>query len=268
MGSDFLYANAPLVEVIAEVHWKLQPLQVPPNASIDPHFETFEKDFLAACKSAGYDFVENVFPMAVPREFLGHKVLRRMRKKADSWPLFQLGPGVIAINIVPPYKGWQEFVPLISQGLSMLFSSYPIPQKYLEIEKLELRYMDAFVPKHGVTDRASFIRDDLGMARQLPQGIIGHADASQEPVSQTGSAQVSVKKPANSEGLIQVETGTADKDPAVLVTFIIRTKDHKIAQDQTSIVSWFDQSHVVIREWFDVLISDRVKQLLGPKTSI
>lgn len=216
MAKDFLYANAPLAEVIAEIHWKLDPIQAVPNAAIDPHYAGFESDFQAACAEKGFTNVERTVPDQVPREFLGHQVVRRYRKGPGVWPLFQTGPGILAMNIVPPYKGWQEFSPFVLEGIELLFLTYPIPERYLKIEKLHLRYIDAFTEDHGVTDRAEFVRSDLRMARELPAGVLHHAANTEEPVLQTAEATVSLTRPENSKGHIKIDTGHSGNRPAVI----------------------------------------------------
>ena len=46
----FVYENAPLVEVVAEIRWQLKFLASAPNAKIDPYYELFRDDFLAVMK--------------------------------------------------------------------------------------------------------------------------------------------------------------------------------------------------------------------------
>ena len=43
--TNHLYENPPLVEVIGELRWELQQIpSLPPEARIDPHFESFKQD--------------------------------------------------------------------------------------------------------------------------------------------------------------------------------------------------------------------------------
>jgi len=267
MPNDFLYANAPLVEVIAELHWKLDPLQSIPNGAIDPHYKTFESDFKDACIKKGFASIERIVPEEIPQELLAHKVISRYRKAPDIWPLFQTGPGLLAMNIIPPYGGWDEFAPFIAEGFDLLHSCYPIPDKYLNLEKLHLRYIDAFTSEHGVNDRAEFVRNDLCMARELPDQILSHASNTKESVLQTSEATISLTKPAFSKGTVKVETGQKGKDPAVIATFVIETQN-QVPQSQEDVITWFNDAHWVLHDWFDAMLSDRVKDQIGPKKEI
>ena len=262
---DFVYENPPLVEVIAEIHWRLVPIQIGPGTAIDPHREAFAEAFTEACAQHGFTVDETVVPDNVPRELLGHQVVRRFRRETNGWPLFQIGPGVVTANIVPPYDGWGEFLPIVRTAVDLLFGSYPLPERYLNIEALELRYIDAFTEDHGVADRATFIREDLGMAAPLPEPILALASETDEPVQQTASAVLQLSNPENSIASLSVENGTASDRPAVIATFRARTRGNHLRRvDRDFIATWFDEAHGVVKEWFEAAVSDRVKEKMGP----
>ncbi len=46
MSKDYHYEKAPLIEVIAEIHWALKQLQIAPFVKIDPDYEKFESEIL------------------------------------------------------------------------------------------------------------------------------------------------------------------------------------------------------------------------------
>jgi uncharacterized protein (TIGR04255 family) len=149
MASDFLYQNAPLIEVITELHWSLQPLIAIPNAAIDPHFAILSSKFTELARETGFVHVERLLPEQIPLEMMPHRAVFRFRRAAETWPLFQVGPGVFTANIVPPYQGWGDFRQSISSGLDLLLASYPLRPSYFRIEKLELRYIDGFTKRHA-----------------------------------------------------------------------------------------------------------------------
>ena len=70
MSQDYLLQNAPLVEVIAEVHWKLQVLKSAPNAAIDPQFSLFEPEFRKVTAGEGFHHVDRLLPPDFPAELL------------------------------------------------------------------------------------------------------------------------------------------------------------------------------------------------------
>jgi uncharacterized protein (TIGR04255 family) len=182
MGNDFLYAKAPLIEVITEVHWALQPLLAIPNAAIDPHFSVVAEKFADRARSGGFGLLERLIPAEVPIEMFPHRPLLRYRRTPKEWPIFQLGPGLLAINIVPPYRGWREYESYVALGVEWLFVSYPLPESYLKIEKLEVHYIDGFTRMHGLANYLDFVKQQLTIRIEVPPRI---AELSRAPEAAT-----------------------------------------------------------------------------------
>ena len=157
----------PLIEIIVEIKWKLQELASLP-ARIDPHFEEFFKDFGNAVAQQGFNFFERLVPDEIPREFTAGQPLFRFRKKADGYPLFQIGYGLLTVNTAPtttePYTGWESFIETIKLATKTLFASYPVADKYLKIDHLELKYINAFDKDFGYEKFLSFSQNDLGIS--------------------------------------------------------------------------------------------------------
>ena len=141
---EYLYENAPLVEVIAEVHWALKELQTAPNSKIDPYYDLFREQFLHYVSERGLINQQELVPSIVPPELFPNQPQLRIRKRTVRWPLAQVGPGILTANIVPPYNGWSEFSPFLGMLVDGLFQSYPMATKTLRVEKLHLRYINGF----------------------------------------------------------------------------------------------------------------------------
>jgi uncharacterized protein (TIGR04255 family) len=135
---DFLYDNPPLAEVIAEIHWELVPLKSVPGGGVDPSFEPFSGAINGIFADNGYTHIERMIPDQVPLEFLAHKVVSRFRTSANKWPLFQIGPGLLTVNIVPPYQGWSSFAPALKLGFEALHKAYPSASTHLRIKRMEV----------------------------------------------------------------------------------------------------------------------------------
>lgn len=266
---DYLFDNAPLVEVVAELRWKLQPVTgFQDGPSIDPHFGVFSSEFETAARAAGFASVEQLVPDVVPLAVLAHKVTKRFRIAPGGYPLFQIGPGVMSVNMVPPYKGWAEFSKVLKQGLALLWSTYPMPDKYLSLRQIELRYIDAFTRSHGVEQRNDFLVRDIGVAAPLPARILATGANVPDAVQQSSQAVISLKKPVDSIGILQVEHGTSGDADAVLATFVVRKSGSDLDASPENIAAWFDEAHAIAREWFDALLTDKVRARLGRTTPI
>ncbi|ASJ70595.1 TIGR04255 family protein [Granulosicoccus antarcticus] len=268
-SKDFLYEIAPLVEVIAEIHWNLVPIQSAPGNAIDPYFQDFKISFQEEIIKAGFGYVEPLVPDSVPLEFMANKPLHRYRQKEGKWPLYQIGPGVLTINIVPPYQGWADFYKYIELGIECLYKCYPVSERYLNIVSLDLRYLDAFTKDHGVEDRFDFLRDDLNLAAELNPRISELAAETDEAVLQAANLSINLKSPERTVANVSCQNGMSGRDPATIVTF--QTTNSNILDSEKSapdVAQWFQLSHVVLHDLFDAMLSDRVKKLLGAKMEI
>lgn len=268
-STDFLYESAPLVEVIAEIHWNLVPIQSSPGSAIDPYFQDFRSSFQEKIGSDGFGYVERLVPEGVPLEFLANKPVYRYRSKEGKWPLYQIGPGVLTINIVPPYEGWADFYKSIELGIESLFSCYPVSERYLHATTLDLRYLNAFTRDHGVGNRFDFLRDDLSLASDLNPRVLQMAVDSEEPILQAATVSINLKSPESTVATVSSQNGMSGSKPATIVTFQT-TKSNILDSEKSkaSVARWFQLSHDVLHELFDAMVSDRVKKLLGAKVEI
>ena len=265
MAKDYLLKNAPLIEVIAELHWRLKPIFGSRAAALDPHLEEYIDKFSRASGAAGFSFVEKNIPDDVPRELLAHQSLMRFRKAANEWPLFQAGPGLFAANITPPYRGWQSFNPVLRQGIDILLNSYP--NQYLEIERIELRYLDGFTAKHGLTDDpGAFLRDDLffgGKSENLANLI-----AEDGNLLQIGQQLFPVESPKSCNAILELGTGTVGSESAIMAQFIVRGSHFESELTVDGLLNWYDEAHATLHEWFKKNTSERLRNAMGPREEI
>src|SRR5690606_27239299 len=113
--SSTLLKKAPLKEVIFEIHWELDfiPQQ---EMFIDNGFEEAVINFRSACQQEFKEF-QLLFPAALPFTLLNNKVTHRFYKEKGKHPLYQMGPGVFAVNDNNKHYSWEEFKKLILSGI-------------------------------------------------------------------------------------------------------------------------------------------------------
>ena len=265
MPKDFLYLKPPLIEVISEVRWETTPVASIPGASIDPHFLLFNKNFSARLRETGFEYSKRIIPEEIPIELTSGNPIYRFRKAKNTWPLYQIGPGLFTANIVPPYAGWKEYKKFLDQGLNNLYSSYPMPKDYLRINKLELRYMDGFQAQHGPIKRyPAFLEEHLGIVLRLPKLPEENAVVA----SLIGEIVIPLPKVDNSHGIISIRPGQIKKNDSIIMEFIIRKDKFPNNLQKQDIVSWFDKAHTLLHKWFDSTCSDKLKETFGGKKEI
>lgn len=178
-------ANAPLVELIAEVRWLSgQKVAFPMSDSegqgpavvmdvkpLDGFYENFGHQAFAL------DFAqsERLVPAGVPA-FMHQPVYRHKKLKDNvATCLYQIGPGIFSANAVPPYNSWEDFAPVIRDGIEVLIATRPAEDEGNPFMAVSLRYIDLFGPEHmkGLTP-AAFIRDALNIRIDAPTALTEH----------------------------------------------------------------------------------------------
>ncbi len=269
MNDDYVYATPPLVEVIAEVHWEIQKIASIPGGGVDPFYSACLDALRTGAHFSEFRHEEHLVPDHVPIEFFSNQPLVRFRKHANSWPLYQLGPGIFVTNLVPPYQGWQDFKKVLVHGLQGLFAAYPYAGDQLKISKLELRYLDAFSKRHGFDNYANFLTEGLGMSLQVPAAILeGSADGGNQGVVTNSDISFPLKKLPDSKGKIAVGLGASSNEPAVIAQFACVYEGPALQPRDQALLDWFDRAHVELRDWFERMVSEPVKKTFGPKTNI
>ena len=207
MPKDFLYQKAPLIEVIAEIHWSLKNIQTLPNAKVDPYFDLFKENFVQRSKEAGLQILQELIPKGVPAELLPNQAFIRLRPEDGKWPLCQIGPGVATANIVPPYNGWAAFEPFLHGVIDRLFIAYPLAEKTLQIERLHLRYIDGFDDTFGMTNFAEFCSTELGLSVPFPSRFFEMNAINESDVWYIFDSQFPNVSPEGSMGKLKISPG-------------------------------------------------------------
>jgi uncharacterized protein (TIGR04255 family) len=154
-----LLKNAPLKEVILELHWELEYIPEQ-NIQIDKGFEEAAINFRSACQQ-DFKEVEILKPPSIPSIAFNHIVTHRFFKQKRQHPLYQFGPGVFTINDNNKNYKWEDFRALVLSGLKCLRGSY---SKSLVLSKVELRYIDSVsVSTLGDDNKFQFLKTHLNV---------------------------------------------------------------------------------------------------------
>jgi uncharacterized protein (TIGR04255 family) len=196
-----------------------------------------------------------------------HRPLFRYRRPPEEWPIFQIGPGLLAINIVPPYNGWKAFGPYITQAVDWLFAAYPIPDKYLKIERLELRYLDGFTKMLGYSNYLTFINQQLTFDITIPPHIAALSSEPQNAVL-TMEMQLPTTSPKDSLAVFKFVPGKVRNDDALITELTCRADRPTNTQGPPDILQWMDAAHELLREAFDRLTSESLKTQMGPRIEL
>ena len=243
MPDSSLLKNAPLKEVIFELHWELDfiPQQ---KFYIDNGFDEAVMNFRNSCEQ---DFKEFKFiaPVGIPSSLLTNRVTHRFFKMKGQYPLYQMGPGVFTVNDNNKNYSWAEFKKMILSGITCLKKSY---NKDLVISKIELRYIDAVnCSVLGEKNKFEFLKVNMNVNAESYQFIDG----------ELVDINFSKKFDINNDSYLNIMIGTGkDKDnlnqDAIIWHTFVNNKD-RIAWDQLE--AWIDHAHTHCSQSFKKMIN-------------
>ena len=144
-------SNAPLLEVIFEIKWDIETK----DDIVD--FQYLHGDLYSNIKEY-YPYRESLVPPEIPLETFKGNPVYRFRKEKSGYPLIQVGPGLISINILDDTYYWEVFRDSIEYILDVLNNIY---HKYSNFKITPaLTYID-FFEYHGFETPLSFINQNL-----------------------------------------------------------------------------------------------------------
>jgi len=262
------FENAPLVELIAEVHWSTQadtlfgsmppgfPVQI--GGDMRASTEQFFTRFAIEMDDLGFRNSERLLPQDSP--VFPNTPAIRFRRRAGEPPLIQVGSGVFTANGLPPtYSHWGDFRRPLSDGLGALLRSRDESEKSQPFASVSVRYIDAFDERYwrGLT-ADQFISDVLGFPLNIPAGIGQHRDESR-PLSMSQQYRV----PLLEGGLMSVGIGDGFSNgvPAVVLEVTVEFQDVEPDLDVT--MKRLEHAHTLINDMFHAATS-KIHDLMKP----
>ena len=129
--------KAPLIEVIFELTWPIN------NEKEQEKFQFLLGDIYSKLKSEYPNRLRLVQPpnVEIPLEILVNKPVYRFRKN-ETYPLYQIGPGLLSVNTVDFYYFWDQFEVEVIRITKILKESYDFEDNTLL--NMALKYIDFF----------------------------------------------------------------------------------------------------------------------------
>lgn len=265
--TPIVFRQPPLVEIVVEFRWDIPgvqgmpeqfagvPIPVPDGSAHEIHF----MNFASKAGTKGFGLIERVSPPGFP--LIAHQVAFRYRSTTggEGVPLFQLGPGVFSINIVPPYKSWEHLLPFIELGLGLLFDSWPEDQDK-QFSGARLRYIDAFGDnlRQGKSI-VKFLEENLGISVHLPQAVTQFC-TDQKAVKPT----LSVLIPIDIGSLeLTISEGWVRNIRSLVMQTTVLSKG-PLPSDKPGILATLNAAHIIIHESF-VGMTTSLHDLMEPE---
>jgi uncharacterized protein (TIGR04255 family) len=264
-------ANKPLVEAIFEVRWGLGA------DGRDPGFRIFLGRY--------YDQVKKTCPVVrdlpisqVPEEMTGHVVRHQFWKAPNTWPVSQVGPGIMTFNETSGYL-WDSFRPRLVEVIAALYHSYPTDLAPFTPIQATLRYVDSveFDPKNN-GPLLVFLRERLHTSVEIDRLLFESEDERTDPIFSSQeertnplglnlSVTLRLQKP-NGIVTLTIAKGTITEGSRKVPSLIWETSVHSKANNVPNTVehwqNWIDDAHRVSdRVFFALTRGDLLKTFEG-----
>ncbi|MEK3776607.1 TIGR04255 family protein [Paenibacillus sp. FSL K6-4396] len=246
--------NKPLLETVLEIKWttkKDHPKNINLGGGNLQSFKTdeFHKIFFAKMYdhllNTGYPEYLELPQAGIPEEFATHQVQHRFTQSGHSWPMVQIGPGILTLNEALNYE-WENFHTRSIQLVDNLYKLHP-KKEDLIITQLQLRYINAI--------DFNFEKEDIhGLLRKLKININYDKslfEATGLLNSVPGMSYLVAFKSAEPKGelLISLTSGEVNGVPKLMWELTFRSNVDELDVEKEFEV-WVDGAHRVIDRWF------------------
>lgn len=269
MGTSF--EISPLVELITELRWDVPSLETPtqPNPSITFQISTipsttheeFFMRFSSAIAAKGFVRLERLVSQGFPS--LPFQPVCRFRKTSDqpSATLYQIGANVFTANATPPYQSWDEFEPVIRDGVETLLLSREAKHKGMPFNIASVRYINAFFGEltQGATS-TDFLSDVLEFKIGLPTCLdqIRVPKADLHP-----NLQVSFPTISGYNVSFRIAHGLINNQPAVIMDNTASAST-SIPPETVSVMEAFSNAHRLLHDSF-MDMTKKIHYLMKPR---
>lgn len=242
--------NKPLKEVIFELHWEL-PETAPSGEQFDPSY----RRFLARMEAEIIGDYPEYTPLSaadIPEKLIPHIVQHRFWIAEKTWPVIQVGPGIIAVNDTAGYH-WADFKERISYLVESFFKAYP-DSSNLNLSKIVLKYVNARDFDYDQENVFVFLKDKLKVGIDMSQTIPQKSQMTTIPYALALATAFMNKQPKGSTE-IKVRRGKIHENDVLFweLTSFATGEDTPVPEHK-DIVTWSDEAHSLIRELFFKMI--------------
>lgn len=247
--------NKPLAEAIFELRWELPPQQVP-SLSSDPHYRLLLGRFSERVQKE-YPVHEQLAAAQIPDAMVAHTPQHRFRTSKDSWPLIQIGHGVMTLNDTKAYT-WKDFQKRSRKAVTELHDSHPAKGEF-KVKDLSLRYIDAIDVDFSEEDVFSFLRGKMKTNIALPDGLFASGQVNSTPDHFQWETAFPTKQPGGTITL-KFGTGRRNDNPAVILETRVHTPADQLPDMPSGFSDWLDKAHHLTDDWFFQLIEGELEE--------
>lgn len=251
--------NKPLVEAILELRWAL-PADTAQGIGEDPHYRLLLGRFSDRVEG-DYPVHEPLPTAQIPDAMAAHMVQHRFRCAEGSWPLVQIGPGILTVNDTEKYT-WDDFKVRCEKAVRCLFDAHPA-KKDFKVKDITLRYIDAVEMDLGKESVFSFLQSKMKTAIALPDVLFADGRVKKNPAAFNWQASYPLNDPS---GLMTLRfaVGKHKDKPALIWETLVQSVGESVLLFPDGFTVWLGKAHDLTDDWFFKLIEgDLEKRFSG-----
>jgi uncharacterized protein (TIGR04255 family) len=237
--------NKPLVEAVLELKWVLSQ-----GSDAGHHYRLLLGRFSERAEKE-YPFYEPLPTAQIPDEMAAHMVQHRFRIQEKSWPLIQVGPGIMTVNETGKYT-WPDFKARCETAVKYLHEAHPVKQNF-KVQELILRYINAVELADNEKNAFSFLKNKMKTVIQLPDVLFAEKTVKTDPVVFNWQASF----PSDEYGgllTLRFALGKRGNKPALVFETLVQASGEQMPQLPDEFSNWIDTAHDLAEDWFFKLI--------------
>jgi len=231
--------NAPLQEVIFELLWEIGRDEK--GFPFDEEFN-FAKGVFADITKHDFPFRKNTLLDTTQIRFYPVPV-HQFWKAENTWPVLQIGHGMLVVNDIEANYTWDNYKNLIHQAIDFLLKSW---QKELFFFTARLKYIDAY--EIGDVNKLKFINENIKLT--LQNHFISNVDVVTLNVNQTFKLE--------HDNFLEVVLSTGlspDNKPALIWQSTVYNEG-KMNREQ--LINWLENAHEIASKHFKQFINQEL----------
>lgn len=253
--------NKPLIEAILELKWVLGE-KAGTEFQFDSNYRLLLGRFFEKVKGE-YPAHKALPTASVPDEMVARMAQHRFQVKPDSWPLIQLGPGLLTVNETSGYT-WNDFSKRCEKAVAYLLDAYPVDSGP-KVDELTLWYIDAVEYDYAKENLFKFLEEKMKINIHLPDCLFSGMTIGNSPASFNWEVAYPLKNP-NGQIKLRFHTGVKQGVPALIWETLVVSKGTDLPQLK-NFGAWLASAHEVTDDWFFKLIEGDLERRFGDGTN-
>ncbi len=246
--------RAPLVEALVEIRWKLQPSGG--ELGIDPHYRLL-LGRLSDKVAAKYPAYERLPVASVPEELAAYLVQHRFRYGQGDYPLIQVGPGIMTFNETSKYEP-SDFSERVVEAIRLLYDAHPASSE-LEMESIQLRYINAEEFDYEQNNAIEFLREKMGVEFSLPPRMFADFGVKSSPRGLSWHSAFRSSSPPG-DVILRIATGEREGHRSLIWETMMVSAGTEVPPMSAGFNQWFHDAHRIADGWFWTLVSGELER--------